>query len=176
VDGRPWRIVPDDVVVRCRLSAGTSLERPLLRELRRELQRAEALALATRALAGRDLSRARLSERLRARGVLPGAGERAVTALEEVGLLDDERLARTRAAALAGRGWGDAAIEARLLEAKVAVNLAREAIAELRPETERAATLAAAVKGQRAAWNLLSRRGFALETVETVVGALDEQP
>ena len=37
VDGAPWRTVPDDVVVRARLALGQRLDRPALREIRREL-------------------------------------------------------------------------------------------------------------------------------------------
>lgn len=173
VDGRPWRTVPDDVVVRCRLTAGTELERPLLRKLRRELRRAEALAFASRALGARDLSRTRLKDRLRARGFPPAAGEGAVAALAEAGLVDDRRLGRMRAQALAERGWGDAAIEVRLRREDVPEEVVREALASLRPERERATALAASVNDRRAAWSLLSRRGFALETAQEAVGVLD---
>jgi regulatory protein len=175
VDGRPWRTVPDEVVVRCGLSSGTELERPLLRELRRELRRAEALTTATRALTARDLSRRRLSERLRRRGIAPTEGRRAVALLEEAGLVDDERLARTRASDLAERGWGDAAIEARLGQEDVDPALVRQAIAALEPEHERAVAVAASVDGPRATWSLLARRGFAAETIEDVVGRLDDE-
>ena len=83
VDGEPWRTVPDDVVVRCRLAAGVELERPLLRLLRRELRHAEALELAGRTLRRRDLSRRRLSERLEQAGVAPAAERSALAALTE---------------------------------------------------------------------------------------------
>lgn len=175
VDGRPWRTVPDEVVVRCGLSSGTELERPLLRELRRELRRAEALTTATRALTARDLSRRRLSERLRRRGIAPTEGRRAVALLEEAGLVDDERLARTRASDLAERGWGDAAIEARLGQEDVDPALVRQAIAALEPEHERAVAVAARVDGPRATWSMLARRGFAAETIEDLVGRLDDE-
>jgi regulatory protein len=175
VDGRPWRTVPDVVVLRCGLSEGTELERPLLRELRRELRRAEALTTATRALRARDLSRKRLTERLRSRGIAPTEGRRAVAVLQEAGLVDDERLARTRASVLAERGWGDAAIEARLAREDVPAALVRKAIAELPPERERAVAACASADGPRATWSLLARRGFATETIEDVVGRLDDE-
>ena len=41
VDGRPWRTVPDRVVVRCGLAADVELTRPLLRHLRAELRDAD---------------------------------------------------------------------------------------------------------------------------------------
>jgi SOS response regulatory protein OraA/RecX len=176
VDGRRWRVVPDDVVVRCGLAAGVELERPLLRELRRELRRAEALAAATRALSLRDLSRRRLDERLRARGATAPESERAVATLEAAGLVDDARLARRRAEALAERGWGDAAIAARLQRDGVAEELAGSAIADLTPEGERAAALARQVSDRHKAWKLLSRRGFSADSAESALGALDEEP
>lgn len=176
VDGQPWRVVPDDVVVRCRLAAGSELDRPLLREIRRELRRADALARAAQALSRRDLSRRRLTERLRARGVAESAAEDAVTALARAGVVDDGRLARSRAQALAERGWGDAAIEARLRNEAVPAEHVCAALAELTPETERAGRLAAPVSDRRRAWALLARRGFSLETIEEVVDGLDEGP
>jgi hypothetical protein len=69
VDGRPWRVVPDDVVVSCGLRAGIELERPLLRDLRRALRRSEALEAAVRTVSRRDVSTRRLRQRLDARGI-----------------------------------------------------------------------------------------------------------
>jgi SOS response regulatory protein OraA/RecX len=174
VDGRPWRVVPDDVVVRCGLAPGVALERPLLREFRRELRRAEALGAATRTLARRDLSARRLRERLDARGVRAPAAEAALATLESVGIVDDARLARFRAGALAERGWGDAAVAARLEQEGFGSELLRAALSALAPEHERAAVLAERAADRRAAWSLLARRGFALDSIEHVVGALDE--
>ncbi len=114
VDGRPWRVVPDDVVVRCGLRPGLELERPLLRDLRRELRRAEALDVAVRTVSRRDVSTRRLRERLDARGIASGEAQAAVETLSSAGVVDDERLARSRARSLAERGWGDAAVAARL--------------------------------------------------------------
>lgn len=78
VDGRPWRTVPDEVVLACELVAGVALERPLLRRVRRELRRAEADAAAARALARRDHSRRALEQRLRRRGVSAQDAEETV--------------------------------------------------------------------------------------------------
>lgn len=173
LDGRPWRVVPDEVVVRCRLAPGLELDRPLLREIRRELRRAEAVSTATRALAQRDLSRRRLARRLEERGVEKVTAEGVLGTLEELGLLDDARLACSRAEGLAAR-LGDAAVEARLESEALPPEHVRRALARLRPERERAAALAASAPDRRAAWKLLSRRGFAAETIEDVIGALDE--
>jgi regulatory protein len=173
VDGEPWRTVPDEVVVRCGLAAGIELERPLLRRLRRELRRSEALALAGRALTHAELTERRLEERLRRRRVPPALATAAVATLAEAGFVDDRRLARGRARALAERGWGDAAVEARLVQAGVAEGEARAAVAELDPEPERAAALASTSGDRRKAWALLARRGFSEETIAAVVGTLD---
>jgi SOS response regulatory protein OraA/RecX len=173
VDGRRWRIVPDEVVLRCGLAAGTALDRPLLRTLRRELLRAEALGLAARTVARRDLSERRLRARLAARGVRRADADGAVAALAGAGIVDDARAAESRARSLADRGWGDAAVAARLAGEGFGSDEARAALAGLRPERERAEELAARRGDARAAWKLLARRGFALETVEDVVGVLD---
>jgi regulatory protein len=174
VDGRPWRTVPDDVVVRCGLSAGVELERPLLRRLRAELRKAEALALAGRALARRDLSRRRLAERLQRAGVSAEPRQGALAALAKVGAVDDARVAKRRAASLAERGWGNAAIAHRLQGEGLGDEEIDRALAEIAPELERAAGLAKPLRDQRKAWTLLARRGFDPETIEAVLGALDE--
>jgi regulatory protein len=174
VDGRDWRVVPDDVVASCGLAPGVALERPLLRRLRRELRRAEALGAATRLLARRDLSSRRLRERLDARGIRAPAAEAALAALQAAGILDDARLACSRAAVLADRGWGDAALLARLENEGIGPEPARAALAELLPEPERAAAVAAGLRDRRAAWRVLARRGFSSDSIEHAVGVLDE--
>ena len=174
VDGRPWRTIPDRVVVSCGLAAEVELTRPLLRHLRAELRDAEALAAAGRVLRRRDVSRRALEESLARVGVRAGARERAVTTLTGVGALDDHRLAQRRAASLAERGWGDAAIRVRLEGEGLAPEHVETALAELTPESERAARLVARVPNPRRAWNLLARRGFDPETVTTAVAPLDE--
>jgi regulatory protein len=173
VDGRPWRTAPDDVVVRCGLASGLELERPLLRELRRELKRAEALAAAGRALSHRDLSRRQLAERLHQRGVAEHDAAGALATLADAGLLNDERLARRRALTLAERGWGDAAIEERLDRDCVEAAIVRAALAELPIEYERARALAASIPDRRKRWTLLARRGFSPDTIEEVLAGLD---
>ena len=174
VDGRPWRTVPDSVVVRCGLHAGLELDRPRLRLLRAELERAEALATAGRALARASLSRRRVSERLRRRGTRPAAEREALEALETAGVVDDPRVAQARAAALADRGWGDLAIAARLEGEGFEEAVARGALATLPPEPERAAAFAGRLGApRRKAWNALARRGFSPEVIEDAVGSLD---
>ena len=166
--------MPDEVVVRCGLRSGVELDRPLLRLLSRELRRAEALDLAGRTLRRRDLSLRRLSERLERGGVAPAAGRSALLALSEARIVDDARLANGRAETLAERGWGNAAIAARLEAEGIPEAEAGSAIARLEPEAARAARAATALSGRRKAWALLRRRGFDEETIEAVVETLDE--
>jgi SOS response regulatory protein OraA/RecX len=175
VDGEPWRTVPDEVVVRCGLAAGQALERPLLRRLRRELRHAEALAVAGRTLRRRDLSTRRLAERLESAGVAPAAERSALQALTHARLLDDTRLAAARALALAERGWGDAAIAARLEAEGIGEADGRQALAGLPAEVARAKKLSRGL-GRGKTWTLLTRRGFEHETIEAVAGSLDADP
>jgi SOS response regulatory protein OraA/RecX len=174
VDGRPWRSVPDDVVVRCQLAAGVVLDRPLLRLIRSELRRAEALAVAGRALRRRDLSLARLTDRLERAGVAAGTASQAVASLAAAGAVDDARLAHARAQALAARGWGDEAVRERLESEGIGAAEAATALEALAPERERAAVLVEQVGDARKAWALLARRGFDLETIEAVAPAVDD--
>jgi regulatory protein len=174
LDGRPWRAVPDDVVVRCGLHAGLVLDRARLRALRSELKRAEALMAAGRALARAPLSRRGLSEKLQRRGVAPAAERAAVGTLTAAGLVDDARLVQARAEALAERGWGDLAIEARLEREGFEAEDVRNAVAGLLPEGRRAAGVAVKLaKARRGAWAALARRGFKPDAIEEALAALD---
>ena len=58
VDGSPWRVVPDEVVVKTGLARGALLDRPLLRRFRAELRRAEALRAAGRQVSRGDVAQA----------------------------------------------------------------------------------------------------------------------
>ena len=149
------------------------IDRTLARSLARELRHEWALGAAVSALRARLVSERRLRERLKGGGVRADAEEAAVATLSDAGLVDDKRLARGRALALAERGWGDAAIEVRLAGEGLSEAHVAEAVAELVPEAQRAAGLVVGVP-PRKAWALLQRRGFDAETVETVLGALDE--
>jgi SOS response regulatory protein OraA/RecX len=176
VDGQAWRTVPEEVVLRAGLASGDELDRIALRRFRTELRRLEALATATRALARQDLSRARLRERLRASGVAPAEETRTLAVLETSGLVNDRRLAETRAAALAERGWGDDAIAYRLESQSLEPEDVRSALASLKPESTRAAALAAGTQDRRSTGLLLARRGFSPDSIEVALGVLDEDP
>jgi SOS response regulatory protein OraA/RecX len=159
--------------VRCGLRADVPLDRTLARSLARELRLERALGTAVRTLRARPVSEQRLRERLRSRGVRADAEEAALGTLTEAGFIDDLRLARGRAVALAERGWGDAAIEARLADEGLPAALVASAVADLEPEAERAAKLIAGLALPKA-WVFLQRRGFDHDTFEAVLGALDE--
>ncbi|HSC72839.1 MAG TPA: RecX family transcriptional regulator [Gaiellaceae bacterium] len=165
LDGRPWRALPADVVVRAGLAQGRLLDRPALRLVRRELRRAEALQVAQRALRHRDLSRRRLAERLED-AVPPAAAAESLAVLERAGLVDDARVARVRAESLAARGYGDEAIRHRLQ----AEGLPEEAVGKLEPESERARPLIERRgPGPRTA-RYLASRGFGEEALEAALG------
>ena len=164
LDGAPWRTVPIDVAARAGLSEGRVLDRAALRALRRELRRAEALAVAGRALRLRDLSRARLVERLEAAHASPETVRESIRTLEDAGLVDDQRFAHARAETLAGRGYGDTAVRHDLERQGVAAEAVEAALDALEPEAERARRLVdRRGKGPRTA-RYLAGRGFAEET------------
>jgi SOS response regulatory protein OraA/RecX len=168
LDGRPWRVLPADAVVRAGLAVGCRLDRPAARGLAREVRRANALVAATRSLAGTDRSRRALEQRLERAGHSAAAREEALAALDRSGILDDARLAESRAALLARRGYGDAAIRADLRRRLIPAEAAADAIAALEPESERARRL---VKGESltpALLRRLSTRGFARDTIDEI--------
>ena len=171
LDGAPWRVLPVEVVVRADLAEGRVLDRPGLRVLRRELRRAEALAVATRALRPRDLSEHRVADRLRRASVAPAARAEALETLARAGLVDDGRYARNRAEALAGRGYGDAAIAAELERNGIPPDLAAEALGGLEPEAERARAIVRRRGAGGRTLRYLSGRGFSEDALEASLGA-----
>lgn len=173
LDGAPWRLVPADAVVRSGLVVGRALDRETARSLGRELRRAEALGTALRALRYRDQSRRRLDRRLAGRGARPEARADALEALERAGLVDDARVAGTRAEALAARGYGDAAIRFALDAEGLAEPAVAAALRSLETETARARAFVAerGVSPKTLRW--LSARGFDASTLEDVAGFAD---
>ncbi len=131
----------------------------------------DPIDLATRALRNRDRSRRELDDRLARAGVPEPARRKALERLEQVGYLDDRRFAAARARALAERGYGDEAIRHDLAGHGIEPETVETAVAELAPEVERAHRLAARLgPGGRLAARL-QRKGFDVETVESVLGA-----
>jgi SOS response regulatory protein OraA/RecX len=173
LDGAPWRLVPADAVVRAGLFVGRALDRDAARALGRELRRSQALTDAVRVLRHRDVSRLRLDERLQRRGARGSARREALDALERAGLVDDARVASGRAAALAERGYGDAAIRFALEGEGIGALLVDEALAGLEPERTRAERLLAGGRDPKAL-RRLAAKGFDAETLGTIVGFADE--
>jgi SOS response regulatory protein OraA/RecX len=171
LDGAPWRTLPVDVVARAGLAEGRALDRPALRLLRQELRRAEALAVAGRALRRQDLSERGIADRLARASVAPAVMEESLAVLSRAGLIDDGRFAGSRAASLAERGYGDAAIRHDLERQGVGSALIQEALDSLEAETERARRLVAhRGPGARTA-RYLAGKGFGEEAVEAAAGA-----
>ena len=170
LDGHDWRELPEDVVVRTRLVPGTELDRPRLREVARERRRSEALAAAARVLRVRDLPTTALDARLERSGVAAADRAQAVSALQGAGVVDDDRFARNRALALAGRSLGDAAIRFDLERYGVRSQVVEEALDGLEPESTRAARIVAARGRSPATARFLARKGFGEDAVESAAG------
>jgi regulatory protein len=170
LDGAPWRTLPMDVVARAGLAEGRRLDRPALRLLRHELRRAEALAVAGRALRRQDLSARGIAERLGRASVAPAAVEESLAVLARAGLVDDARFASTRAGTLAERGYGDAAIRHDLERQGVDPELIRQALEGLEGEGERARRLVERRgPGARTA-RYLASKGFGEGALEAAAG------
>jgi regulatory protein len=171
LDGARWRTLPVDVVARSGLAEGRALDRPALRLLRRELRRAEAIALASKALGRRDLTKQRLRQRLERAAIPPATAEESLDILARAGFVDDARFAAVRAQNLADRGYGDAAIRDDLELQGVDGTLARSAVAELESELERARGIVARRGPGPKTARFLASKGFSEEAVETTAFA-----
>lgn len=173
LDGRAWRDLPTEAVLRAGLALGAELDRATVRTLARERRRHEALVQATRRLRHRDLTARRLEAELERRGVAPAARADALDILGRAGLVDDDRVARARATALAGRGLGNAAIRWDLERQGVRPETAERAIAGLEDERERAQRVVRARgPGARTA-RFLAQKGFAEDVVEAAAGTTE---
>jgi len=171
LDGAPWRTLPVDVVARAGVVEGRALDRPALRLLRQELRRAEALAVAGRALRRQDLSERGMAERLARASVAPAAVEESLAVLARAGLVDDDRFARTRAGNLAERGYGDAAIRHDLGRQGVAPDVIQAALEGLEAEAERARRLVERRGPGPSTARYLASKGFGEEALEAAAGA-----
>lgn len=171
LDGAPWRTLPVDVVARAGLAEGRVLDRPALRLVRQELRRAEALAVAGRALRRQDLSARGIAERLARASVAPAALEESLAVLSRAGLVDDARFACYRAGSLAERGYGDAAIRQDLGQKGVAPEVIQAAVETLEAEAERARRLVERRGPGPSTARYLASKGFGEEALESAVGA-----
>ncbi len=175
LDGHPWRVLPTDAVVRARLRVGRPLDRQTARDLARELRRARALAQATRLLAASARSRRELEQRLSRTRHSDSAREEAVGALERAGVLDDARLAESRAELLSRRGYGDAAIRADLGRRLIPAEEAACAVAALEPEFARIRRLLEGRAVTPALLRRLAGRGFSRDTLEEIAAAFAQE-
>jgi len=175
LDTAPWRVVPYEAVLAAGLTVGTELTRHRARSLRRELRRLEARDVALRALAHRDHTRASLDRRLAERGAVAAVRAETVAAAERAGLVDDARFAAGRAAALAGRGAGDAMIQEDLARRGVPEETIRAAIAGLEPESDRAAAVVAARGRSLRTVRFLAGKGFSEQTLESFIAYPDDE-
>ena len=166
LDGRPWRVLPADAVVRAGLVVGRALDRETARELARGVRRARALAAATRSLVAADRSQQALERHLVQAGHPAAAREDAIATLGRAGLLDDARVAESRAELLARRGYGDAAIRADLRRRLIPTDAAADAIAALEPELDRAWRLLAGQNVTPVLLRRLAGRGFSSDTLD----------
>ena len=174
LDGSPWRVLPVDAVVRSGLNVGVVVDRPRARQVRTELRRSEALAVATRSLRFRDHSRQSLADRLRRSRVDAVTGNEALSTLERLGLIDDSRSASTRATALAERDAGDLLIRADLEQRGYEPADIAAAIDELEPEAARAEQIVARRGASSRTFRRLLAKGFAAEALDGLIA--DEEP
>lgn len=141
----------------------------------RSKSKPDPLDEAVRALARRDYSARGLDARLERAGIDEAGRARAVEALEQAGYIDDARFAHDRAARLAERGRGDAAIRFDLERQGADAGTIDAVLASLAPEVERARALAASLGGGAKAARALARRGFTDESVEVVLAGVAEE-
>jgi SOS response regulatory protein OraA/RecX len=171
LDGRPWRVLEIDAVVRAGLAAGCPLDRVTARQLAREVRRARALAAAMRSLAASDRSARALEQRLAQAGHPAAAREDAIASLSRSGAIDDARMAESRAATLARRGYGDAAIRADLRRRLIAPEAAASAVAALEPEAERLRRVLGSERVTPALLRRLAGRGFARDSLDEIASS-----
>lgn len=133
----------------------------------------DAFELAVRALGAHDRTAAELDARLARHGVSPEEREEALERLERLGYLDDARVARDRAAQLAGRGAGDALIRHDLERRGIGAEAIEEALAALEPERDRAARVVAERGRSARTARYLASRGFGEDGAAALVAPDD---
>jgi regulatory protein len=173
LDGVPWRTLAAAAVLEAGLTPGAELDRPTARTLARALRRQRAEALALRALARRDRSRASLDARLAHADVAARDRADVLARAERAGLIDDERFAATRARQLAERGAGDMLVLADLERHGVDERVAREAVAALDQEAARAANIVARRGATAKTLRYLGSRGFSEDSLEALVADIE---
>jgi regulatory protein len=173
LDGSPWRVLPTDAVVRSGLNVGVAVDRSRARQVRTELRRSEALAVAVRSLRLRDHSRKSLADRLAQRQVDAATGDEALSTLEQLGLLDDSRTALARATALAERDAGDLFIRGDLEQRAYEQADIAAAIEALDPETARAERIVVQRGASPRTIRRLLAKGFSPDAIESLIAAAE---
>jgi regulatory protein len=169
LDGAQWRTLPAAAVVAARLTVGTELDRGRARELARARRRAEALDLATRALARRDRSVVELSDYLARRGVGRPERMQAVERLAEAGYVDDLGFAYRRAASLSARGYGDGAVRFELERRGIRPDQVELALSSIPEEHERALDVLRRAPSPSAGMRRLVAKGFSADAIEAAL-------
>ena len=184
LDGEPWRDVPSDVVSEAGLKPGADVDPGSVGPALAEFELRCARDRVVRLLTYRDRSTSDLSERLAEDGYLPETVASVLERLTTLGLVDDERFARSFARSLTqARGLGRSRALRELTSHGVEPVLAGAALDEALPvERERAAagvlarTLAARSGATRdKVAGRLARRGYAPRVaLEAARGAFDD--
>jgi SOS response regulatory protein OraA/RecX len=173
LDGLPWRTLAAAAVLEAGLAPGAELDRAAARTLARALRRRRAEAVALRALARHDRSRASLDARLARAHVTAADRAEVLARVERAGLVDDGRFAATRARQLAERGAGDVLVLADLERHGVDERIARDAVAALDQEAARAATIVARRGATPKTLRYLASRGFSEDSLEALVADIE---
>ncbi|HEX7256386.1 MAG TPA: RecX family transcriptional regulator [Gaiellaceae bacterium] len=130
---------------------------------------AEAREVALRALNHRDRSRRELERRLQRAGVPAEECDRTLDELTDTGLLSDSRFAEARARGLAAKNGSDSLIRNDLRRHGIDPDVIAELLAGLEPEAERAARIFQRRGGGDRALRYLAGRGFARDSLESLV-------
>ncbi len=130
----------------------------------------DPIELAARSLHYRDRSRSELDARLARAGIDEDARADALDTLERVGYVDDERFAAARAAALAGRGYGDEAIRHDLGGHQLSPEAIESGLATVEAEAARALALVERLGRTRKVAAQLARKGFGQDSLEAALG------
>jgi regulatory protein len=137
---------------------------------------ANPIDLAAKALRHGDRSRQEIDERLARAGIDEDARAESLATLERLGYVDDSRFATGHAAALAGRGYGDAYIVSDLEARGADPDSIAAALAELVPERLRARQLAERLGATVKTAAQLARKGFTDESLDGIVASDSDVP
>lgn len=179
--------VPADCVASLGLKPGLALDEPRASGLAAAADEEAALRAGLTALGHRSFARADLLRRLRRRGHPAHAAERALARLDQMGLLDDLRYARSYVETRAERGRGPLRLKRDLLALGVQGSVVEQALrsrwpsGDIEPEVPRTLALRRArqlgelprLTKRRRLLAYLARRGYTGRTaVEAVAHAL----